>query len=177
MPRPKFDALAFLAEASQLPDRDDQTLGYIARVFAQTGLPYRDPGDVLAWGRRNGEVSLRIEPGVVETEDGGYTSAGFPFGVLPRLTLTWLATEAVRTKERRIVLGDSLAAFLREIEQAPTGGTNGTIRRLETQLNRLLASRIRSTTEETRTGRPAHRRTSPTCGTCSGRRRTPTNIR
>lgn len=140
--RPKFDPLAFTLEAVELADRTDHTLGYIAKVFAQTALPYREPGDVRAWGRRNGDVSIRIEPGLREIESGGWESIGLPYGVLPRLTLTWLATEVVRTKERRVVLGHSLADFLREIDRAPAGGPNGTIRRLETQLNRLFASRI-----------------------------------
>ena len=36
-----------------------------------------------------------------------------PFGNLPRLILAWLCTEAVRTQNRELVLGKSLADFMR----------------------------------------------------------------
>ena len=38
-----------------------------------------------------------------------------PFGNLPRLLLSWMCTEAIRTKERRLMLGRSLFDFMRKI--------------------------------------------------------------
>ena len=40
-----------------------------------------------------------------------------PFGNFPRLILAWLCTEAVRTQSRELVLGRSLAKFMRDVER------------------------------------------------------------
>jgi hypothetical protein len=56
--------------------------------------------------------------------------------------LFWITTEAVKTKSRRLELGDSLSAFMRELDLQPTGGRWGSIRRLHEQMNRLFRARI-----------------------------------
>ncbi len=114
----------------------------LARLFAQTSLPYRDPGDVPAWGRRNGNLVLVVQPGMTIDKDGMPRSIGYPFGTVPRLVLTWLSTEAVRTKSRDLVLGESLAEFMRSLELTPTGGRNGTITRLRRQMERLFQATL-----------------------------------
>src|SRR3954469_2091551 len=56
-PMPKRDQRDLIEQAlavEAVEAREANALGYLARVFAQTSLPYRDPGEVLAWGRRNG---------------------------------------------------------------------------------------------------------------------------
>lgn len=67
---------------------------------------------------------------------------GVPYGSYPRLVLAWLTTEAVRTKSSRVVMGDSLSAFMGELGIVPTGGRWGTITRLRDQMRRLFSSRI-----------------------------------
>ena len=119
-----------------------QDVGYLARLFTQTSLPYRDPGDVPSWGRRNGDLSLTVQPGIVTGHDGSSRSVGYPFGTVPRLLLTWLSTEAVRTRSRDLVLGESLSDFMRQLGMQPTGGTNGTITRLRTQAERLFMASL-----------------------------------
>ncbi len=37
-----------------------------------------------------------------------------PYGSVPRLLLAWVTTEAVKTKERELELGDSMSAFMAE---------------------------------------------------------------
>ncbi len=56
--------------------------------------------------------------------------------------LSWLATEAVRTQERELVLGDSLSGFMRQLGMVPTGGRWGSIPRLKEQAKRLFATSI-----------------------------------
>ena len=46
------------------------------------------------------------------TATGNYK---LPFGNLPRLLMAWLSTEAVRTQSRELVLGESLAEFMRTL--------------------------------------------------------------
>ena len=49
-----------------------------------------------------------------------------PFGNFPRLILAWLCTEAVRTQSRELVLGRSLAKFMRELGIYSSGGREQT---------------------------------------------------
>jgi hypothetical protein len=119
------------------------SLAYMARLFAQTSLPYRDPGDVPAWGRSNGGLSLAIQPGgYFDERTNEWHSVGFPYGSLPRLILAWMSTEAVRTQSRTLFLGDSLSGFMRELGLSPTGGREGSIGRLRNQMERLFLARI-----------------------------------
>lgn len=67
-------------------------VGYLARHFTQTSLPYRDPGDVPAWGRRNGSLSLVVQPGMTIDANGNTRSIGYPYGTIPRHLLSWLST-------------------------------------------------------------------------------------
>jgi hypothetical protein len=70
-------------------------------------------------------------------------SIGYPYGTVPRLLLFWLTTEAVRTKKRRIELGNTLAGFMRDLGLDPAhGGKKGDARRLREQMRRLFSSRI-----------------------------------
>lgn len=116
-------------------------VGYAARLFAQLSLPYRDPGDAAEWRRRNGALTLIVNPGYVPGPNGDPMRA-YPFGVLPRLLVTWMATEAVRTRERTLVLGGSLNSFLRVLGLHRKGGPRGDISRLRDQMTRLFGSRL-----------------------------------
>ncbi len=46
-------------------------------------------------GRRNGNLSLLVQPGVQMAEDGTTSTVGYPYGTVPRLLLTWLSTETL----------------------------------------------------------------------------------
>lgn len=140
--RPKRTDLDLLRAAEDLWCQDEAEVGYLARLFTQTSLPYRDPGDVPAWGRRNGALSLAVQPGMTIDADGTVRSIGYPYGTIPRLLLTWLSTEAVRTQSHELVLGTSLAEFMRSLELTPTGGKNGTITRLRKQMERLFQASL-----------------------------------
>lgn len=141
MPRPKRTPLERLRDAAELWGAD-QEVGYLARVFTQTSLPYRDPGDVPAWGRVNGDLSLTVQPGMTMNADGKPQSIGYPFGTMPRLILTFLSTEAVRTQSPVIALGDSLTGFMNALGQRPTGGKTGSITRMREQARRLFKARL-----------------------------------
>lgn len=141
MPRSIASDLAFVRRAAELWDDDDQEIGFAARVFCQLTLPYKDPGDVGAWVRRNGNLALTIQPRVRVEEDGKYCFE-HPYGTIPRLLLTWLATEAVRTKSAELTLGENLADFMSQLGLTPRGGVRGDITRLRSQMNRLFAARM-----------------------------------
>ena len=73
-----------------------------------------------------------------------------PFGNLPRLLLAWISTEAVRTQSRELVLGRSLAEFMRTLGvlSSDSGGASGVRTRLRNQMRRLFNAHVRLVYED-----------------------------
>jgi len=123
------EALAIEAEEA----KEAGALGYMARALIQATLPHKE----TQWNefeRTNGAFTLTMQ---------APSKIGLPYGSIPRLLLAWLSTEAVKTRQRDLVLGDSLSAFMRQLELVPTGGRWGTITRLKEQAHRLFSTTIR----------------------------------
>jgi len=124
----QIDALAGIAED---PDAD---MGFMARLLTLCSLPRTNPGTLLQYKRQNGPYKLIMIAG---------GDNKLPYGNLPRLLLAWVSTEAVRTKERKIVLGNSLTAFMRELGMySDSGGSRGDRTRLRNQIDRLFNCHI-----------------------------------
>lgn len=109
------------------------TLGFMSRALVLATMPYRDPkADVFT--RQNGDFKLRILAGY---------EGGVPYGVYPRLLMSWVTTEAVRTQSPELNLGSSLAAFLRDVMEVRSGGgVRGSATRVSEQMKRLFGSMI-----------------------------------
>lgn len=73
---------------------------------------------------------------------------GLPYGTYPRLILSWLTTEAVKTKQPELELGSSLSGFMSELGLIPAGGRWGTIHRLRNQMKRLFSASVSCTYED-----------------------------
>ena len=117
------DQVNQLAAASEAdPDR-----GFLARTMALCSLPRTDPGNNLQYERRNGPFTLGMIAGL---------NNKLPFGTNPRLILSWLCTEVVRTGSREIVLGRSLSTFMRKLGISSTDGRGQA--RLRNQMDRLF---------------------------------------
>jgi hypothetical protein len=124
----------------QDPHVSDQDRAFIARQIVQVTLPHADPGDVPVWKRSNGHLTLSIRPG---WDHQNNRNRGYPYGTLPRLLLFWMTTEAVRTGSRRLELGPTLAAFMRELNLDPgRGGVRSDAFRLREQMQRLFRATI-----------------------------------
>ena len=82
----------------------DPDLGFMARTMALCSLPRTNPGNRTQYKRVNGPYTLVMSATGVHK---------LPYGNLPRLILAWLCTEAVRTRNRELVLGRSLSDFMR----------------------------------------------------------------
>lgn len=118
------------------PDKEEAA--FIARQLVQATLPHKNPGNVPLWSRANGDLTLTIQPG----QDRGKL-LGYPYGTIPRLLLFWITTEALRTGKPRLELGNSLAAFMRELGLDPSrGGKRSDAKRLRDQMERLFRARI-----------------------------------
>lgn len=127
---------------------EDPSMAMAPWFMAALSLPYRDPGtDLVAWERINGNTRITITPYV---RDG---QAHYPYGIYPRLLLTWMTTEAVKTGSNEIQIADGLRAFMRQIG-ATTGGKQKKI--MLDQMHRLFNAHIRIETVEevTRDGEP-----------------------
>ncbi|WP_081082384.1 replication protein RepA [Burkholderia diffusa] len=109
------------------------SLGFMARALVIATMPYKDPkADVFK--RENGDFRLRIVAGY---------EGGVPFGIYPRLLMSWVATEAVRTESPLIELGDSLSIFLRDVLDIQRGGgKRGSSTRVAEQMKRLFGSLV-----------------------------------
>lgn len=107
-------------------------VGFTARALTQATMPHKEtPGNEFT--RRNGLFTLSMT---------SRNHIGLPYGSYPRLLLSWLTTEAVRTKSPVIELGPSLSAFMAELGLIPTGGRWGTITRLREQMRRLFSCTV-----------------------------------
>ena len=105
-------------------------VGYMARALVQATLPHKATTEKI-FTRRNGTLEMTI-----------MSPHGLPFGSVPRLLLSWMTTEAVRTRSPVLILGSSLSAFMAELNLGRTGGKNGGITRFKKQAIRLFSSTI-----------------------------------
>ena len=98
----RFDQVNQLVGASEA----DPERGFMARTMVPCSLPRSNPGNRLQYKRVNGPFTLIMY-------SSGETK--LPFGNFPRLILAWVSTEAVRTQSRELILGPSLAKFMKTL--------------------------------------------------------------
>ena len=127
----RFDQVDQLVGASEA----DPDWGFMARLLALCSLPRTNPGNRHQYKRVNGPYKLIL------SRTGEYK---LPYGNLPRLLLAWVCTEAVRTQSSELVLGDSLAEFMRKVDviSSDSGGSWGIRTRLKNQMDRLFSATI-----------------------------------
>ncbi len=109
-------------------------VGFMARMMMLCSLPRTNPGNRIRYIRQNGPYTL------VMTAGG---KSKLPFGNSPRLLLAWASTEVVRTQSRELVLGRSLAEFMRTLGvYHNSGGRGGVQTRLRNQMDRLFNASV-----------------------------------
>ena len=106
--------------------------GFMARMMALCSLPRTNPGNQHQYKRVNGPFKL------IMSVTGDHK---LPFGNLPRLLLTWVCTEAVRTQSRTLILGPSLAKFMKTLGVYSSGGGRDQIK-LRNQMKRLFGCTV-----------------------------------
>ena len=117
-------------EIQNTPVRDAGEIGYTTPLMALASLPHSDQ-KTGRYERRNGNLRMIIsDPREV----------GIPYGVIPRLILIWIITNAIRTKSKTLILGESLYQFLKKLNITPSGGHLGSTTRVTDQMNRLFSS-------------------------------------
>lgn len=124
-----------ITEALAIEARDAKeagSLGFMARALVQATMPHSKVSEGV-FKRKNGLFNLTI---LADPE------IGVPYGSIPRLLIAWITTEAIRTKQREIILGRNLSKFMAKIDLIPTGGRWGTITRLREQMKKLFSASI-----------------------------------
>ena len=110
----------------------DPELGFMARMMVLCSLPRRDPGKTAQYERVNGPYTL------IMSATAKYR---LPYGTLPRLLMSWVCSEAVKTRSRELVLGKSLSDFMRKLGVDSGGGAQHS--RLREQMKRLFNAHVR----------------------------------
>ena len=110
----------------------DPERGFMARMMALCSLPRTNPGNQHQYKRVNGPFKL------IMSVSGDHK---LPFGNLPRLLLAWVCTEAVRTQSRTLILGPSLAKFMKTLGVYSSGGGRDQIK-LRNQMKRLFGCTV-----------------------------------
>ncbi len=119
----RFDQVDQLVGASEA----DAELAFMHRLMALCSLPRTDPGDQKEYVRRNGPYKLGMTAGIDNK---------LPYGNLPRLLMAYVCTEAVQTQSRVLILGKSVAEFMRKLGIYSTSGEK--YGRLREQIKRLF---------------------------------------
>lgn len=130
-----------ISEALAIEEREAYeagALGYMARALVQATVPHRKV-EGHEFKRRNGSFKLTI---LADSD------IGLPYGSIPRLLMAWITTEAVRTKEKEIILGETLSEFMEKLGLVPTGGRWGSITRLREQMQKLFSAAISCTYDD-----------------------------
>lgn len=86
---------------------------YLHTLLCQVGLPRRRQ-EARTFTRSAGRASLLITAGHLVTRQG-IVECPLPYGVMPRLALIHLCSEAVRTKSPQIDVSDGITPFLRSM--------------------------------------------------------------
>ena len=115
----------------------DPDLGFMARLMALCSLPRTNPGDRLQYKRVNGPYKLVMIAGA---------DCKLPFGNLP--VYCWPGSRPKRCgpKARELVLGRSLAEFMRTLGVYSSGGRVQI--RLRNQMRRLFSAHVQLVYED-----------------------------
>ena len=103
--------------------------GYLPYFLAQATLPHKDP-KCTYFERGTSKVTLSIM---------AHRKYGMPYGMMPRLLLAWMCTEACRTHSPELDLGRNQKEFLKKL-QLPSDGRY--IKILHKQTLALVRSQI-----------------------------------
>lgn len=143
IPRNRVGALNYATamEVASESGTDVQDRGFSAKIWAQVSIPYQEPpAGTMLWERRNGDQVLRMQPAIMDDPKTGELNVPkFPYGIIPRHVLTWMATEAVYTKSRELEIGSSVNEFMRRLGMTPSGPN---AKKIPDQLHRIVGSHV-----------------------------------
>jgi hypothetical protein len=107
-------------------------LHFVCRMMITSAFPH---------SRVSGNSHRRTSGNYTLVITNGYNNT-IPYGSYPRAILSWIITEAVRTKSREIYLGESLSSFMKQLGISVTGGKTGSFSRFKDQFIGLMTTNI-----------------------------------
>jgi hypothetical protein len=118
------------------PDRND----FLHTVMCQVGMPRRAT-EARTFERHSGHVSVQLEAGKL-WNGREWVQQPLPYGTTPRLVMVHLSSEAIRTKSRKVEVGDSMRQFLLTLGMGDGGGPRGGYTAIRKQVEALAACRL-----------------------------------
>lgn len=112
-------------------------MAFTHAVLCQVGLP-RAKVEGREFLRQSGAAWISLQAGYLD-EGCGPVLQPIPYGVMPRLSLAWVSTYAVRHNVREIPIGDSASQFLELLGMGDDGRRYVTLRK---QMHALAACRL-----------------------------------
>ncbi len=113
---------------------------FLHTVLCQVGMP-RSKVQGRVFERKSGSASMVLEAGRL-FRGGEWIDMPLPYGTRPRLVMVHISGEAIRTKSRKIDIGESVAGFLRKLDISLNGGPRGGYTMFRTQMEALAACRM-----------------------------------
>jgi hypothetical protein len=120
----------------EAPDRAD----FLHTVMCQVGLPRRKT-ELRSFERHSGHVSILLEAGKL-FNGRDFVEMPLPYGTAPRLVMVHISSEAIRTQNRTVEIGDSMRQFLTMLGLPTTGGERGGYTIFKRQMEALAACRL-----------------------------------
>lgn len=113
---------------------------FLHSIFCQLGLP-RSAVSGDSFTRACGGASVLIEAGSL-WDGEKFIKQAVPYGVMPRLIMSWINLYSVKNRTAVIDIGKSPSEFLKMLGQKVTGGKNGTIQNFKRQIQAVAACSI-----------------------------------
>ena len=117
---------------------DGRDIAFTHSLLAQVSMPLKSvKGDV--YERQAGAASMLLQAGHLYL-DGKWEKQPLPYGVSPRLALSFINTSALRSGEPLVELGDSLWQFMGDLDLTRDARA---VRHFRRQLQSIAASTMR----------------------------------
>lgn len=112
---------------------ESNSLKFMSRLLVMVNLPYKAPAkNSITWSRSNGKIRINVTSGFIDNDP-----IGIPYGIYPRLILSYIITQAVKKQSPNIYLGKSFYEFINSLN-INRGGKQYEI--IHTQMSKLLSS-------------------------------------
>lgn len=129
-----------LDAAVEIMQDPPEKASYLHAILCQVGMPRKQtPGRVFE--RRNGAASMLLEAGRLWTKTG-WQDQPLPYGSRPRLIMVHISSEAIRTRQRKIEIGNSAREFMLRLGIQNNGGARGGYKMFKQQMESLAACRL-----------------------------------
>lgn len=124
---------------------------YQHSILCQTFFPYKNPGSIDFWKRRQGKALLSVQAlRQLDPLTGEDLCLGIPYGAKARLVMAFLSTEIVRRQSPIIEVSSSISAFIKADLGLDANGR--TIKEVKNQLARLAGSVLSVSFQDQETG-------------------------